>query len=172
MTETLHPLRQGLPPVVHDKVRLLVLGSLPGEASLAAQAYYAHPRNGFWTIMGNLTGLPHLRDQPYPQRLAALLEHDVGLWDVIGSARRKGSLDQHISEAEANPLTGLILSLPKLEAIAFNGATAYKLGCKQVPDRLKIYALPSTSPAHTLPLADKLAAWRVLAAHISVTPIR
>jgi hypoxanthine-DNA glycosylase len=167
MSDTLDPLRQGLPPVAHDKVRLLVLGSLPGEASLAAQAYYAHPRNGFWSIMGSLIGQPALREQPYPQRLQALLEHDIGLWDVIGTARRKGSLDQHLSEVEANPLTELIQRLPKLEAVAFNGSTAYKLGHKQVPPGLTVYALPSTSPAHTLPLADKLAAWRVLAAHIS-----
>lgn len=163
----MHPLRQGLAPIAGPDTRLLILGSLPGEASLAAQAYYAHPRNGFWPIIGHLIGQPDLLAESYPQRLETLFQHDIGLWDVIGSARRKGSLDQAIREIEANPLLELLHTLPRLEAVAFNGQTAFKLGHKLVPAHIQTYALPSTSPAHTMALMDKLAAWQVLAVHIS-----
>ncbi|RXZ45690.1 DNA-deoxyinosine glycosylase [Crenobacter cavernae] len=161
----IHPFRDGLPPVVAPDTRLLILGSLPGEASLAAAEYYAHPRNAFWTIMAALTG-EDLVALPYAERLTALLAHRVGLWDVVGRARRRGSLDTHLREVSANPLADLIASLPALEAVAFNGATAARLGQPLLPAELARYALPSTSPAHTMKLDAKLAAWRVLAPHI------
>ncbi|KZE31802.1 DNA-deoxyinosine glycosylase [Crenobacter luteus] len=160
-----HPVREGLPPVARPDARLLILGSLPGEASLAAAQYYAHPRNAFWPIMAALTG-EDLVARAYPERLAALVSHRVALWDVVGRARRRGSLDAHIKDASANPLAELIATLPRLEAVAFNGATAARLGQPLLPDGLAVYALPSTSPAHTLAFAAKLAAWRALAPHL------
>ncbi|WP_035056980.1 DNA-deoxyinosine glycosylase [Andreprevotia chitinilytica] len=154
-----------LPPVVNPDVRVLVLGSLPGAASLAQQAYYAHPRNAFWPIMAALTQQP-LAALPYMERLQALLDAGVGLWDVVGQAKRRGSLDADLRDVSTNPLFELITTLPRLQAIAFNGQTAYKLGHKQLPPHLPYYALPSTSPALTTAFAAKLQAWSVLHPHL------
>ncbi|WP_432720224.1 DNA-deoxyinosine glycosylase [Jeongeupia wiesaeckerbachi] len=151
-------LKTGLAPVVDSQTRLLILGSLPGDASLAAQAYYAHPRNAFWPIMSALSET-ELFAQPYEARLSRLLELGVGLWDVIGSAQRQGSLDQALRDVETNPLATLIASLPALRAVAFNGQAAYRLGHRLIPPTLACIALPSTSPAHTLPLQAKIDAW-------------
>ncbi len=151
--------------------RVLVLGSLPGEASLAAGQYYAHPRNGFWRLVGGVIGadLPAL---PYEERLAALRAAGIGLWDVVGSARRRGSLDQAIRDPEFADLAGLIATLPELRAVAFNGATAARHGRALLagfrpegggPD---LIALPSSSPAHTIAFAEKARAWGALSAYL------
>ncbi|GHD59009.1 DNA-deoxyinosine glycosylase [Jeongeupia chitinilytica] len=154
-------LKTSLAPVTSPDTRLLILGSLPGDASLAAKAYYAHPRNAFWPIMSALTGRA-IDTLPYDDRLVALLTRGIGLWDVVGSARRQGSLDQALREVETNPLTVLIDNLPHLNAVAFNGQTAYRLGHRQLPEGLHCIALPSTSPAHTMPLQAKIDAWMQL----------
>ncbi|MBW8880774.1 MAG: DNA-deoxyinosine glycosylase, partial [Asticcacaulis sp.] len=90
-------LKQSFPPVVDAHVRVLILGSLPGEVSLRQQQYYAHPTNHFWRLTGTVIGadLVHL---PYDMRLKTLLQHRVGLWDVIREARRAGSLDGNIRD--------------------------------------------------------------------------
>src|SRR5690606_13649064 len=107
--------KSSFPPVVAPDTRVLVLGSLPGERSLAARQYYAHPRNRFWHLIGEVIGLD-LEPLDYEQRLAALLQARVGLWDTVASARRAGSLDTAIREAEPNPLADLAASLPELRA--------------------------------------------------------
>ncbi len=136
-----------------------MLGSLPGERSLAEGRYYANPRNHFWALMGAVTGLD-LAALDYEARLQALLERGVGLWDVIASATRKGSLDTAIRGIEANPLAELTASLPKLRAVAFNGAKSAEIGRKALAGTtLQLIALPSSSPAYTLPFHDKLQAW-------------
>lgn len=151
-----------LPPVVDRNVRLLVLGSLPGARSLAATEYYAHPRNGFWPLMNTVTGAP-LTDLPYDDRLRALLAARIGLWDVVARAVRRGSLDAAMREVAANPLPDLVASLPRIEAVAFNGATAARLGRRALGTiRLTLIDLPSSSPAFTLPLARKAEQWAVL----------
>ncbi|HET7865570.1 MAG TPA: DNA-deoxyinosine glycosylase, partial [Burkholderiaceae bacterium] len=91
-------LLQGLAPVIAPHTRLVVLGSFPGEASLAAQRYYAHPRNQFWPILSALWGVD-LPAMPYPQRLEQVLQHGLGIWDVYASCRREGSLDSAIEAA-------------------------------------------------------------------------
>ncbi|MBM3115578.1 DNA-deoxyinosine glycosylase [Jeongeupia naejangsanensis] len=154
-------LKTGLAPVIDSRTRLLILGSLPGDASLAAQAYYAHPRNAFWPIISELTGT-ELLAQPYETRLARLLDLRIGLWDVIGRATRQGSLDQALRDVETNPLIALIARMPELRAVAFNGQAAYRLGHRQIPSTLACIALPSTSPAHTMPLQAKIDAWLCL----------
>ena len=156
--------RVGLAPVIDPGIRLLVLGSLPGEASLAAQRYYAHPRNQFWSLMDAVTGedLPAL---DYEARLRALLKHRIGLWDVVAEAHREGSLDSNIRGHVGNDVAGLAASLPCLAAIAFNGGTAAKIGLKalgMLAGRCTFITLPSSSPAYTLPLAEKLSAWQEL----------
>jgi hypoxanthine-DNA glycosylase len=92
------PPKRGLPPVARSDARLFILGSLPGDASLAARRYYAHPQNQFWRLVGTVIE-EDLQSLRYDQRLERLAEHGIGLWDVIGSAVRPGSLDQAIREA-------------------------------------------------------------------------
>ena len=153
------------PPVVNADTRVLILGSLPGEASLAAGQYYAHPRNQFWPLVGSLLQLD-LPALPYAQRLGCLLQHGIGLWDVIAEARRHGSLDTSIRDSQHNDLQQLLASLPKLALVAFNGKTAGKQATSLAGCGVATLILPSSSPAFTLPFAAKQAAWRALASYI------
>jgi hypoxanthine-DNA glycosylase len=150
--------------VVDSRTRLLILGSLPGDASLAAAQYYAHPRNAFWPLIGGVVGRD-LAALPYPQRLEALKAAGVGLWDVIAGAERPGSLDTAIRNAENADLIGLLATLPELRAVAFNGGLAARTGRRVlagIAPTVALVDLPSSSPAHARPLADKAAAWAVL----------
>ncbi|POZ61818.1 DNA-deoxyinosine glycosylase [Chromobacterium alticapitis] len=158
------PGKRSFPPVVNGDTRLLILGSLPGDASLAAAQYYAYPQNKFWELVGAVIDVD-LRALSYEQRLQTLLRHGIGLWDVIAQAERKGSLDAAIRKETRNDLRELIESLPKLRMIAFNGATAAKHGLKSLDShaaRCRIVRLPSSSPAHTLKFEQKRLEWAVL----------
>ena len=156
-------IKRAFDPVVSATTRLLILGSLPGDASLKAAQYYGHPQNGFWRLVGGVTGVD-LVALPYPERLQALKSAGVGLWDVIASAKRSGSLDTAIRDVEAADLDRLIDTLPALRAIAFNGGTAARLGRRSLKPRagVELIDLPSSSPAYTRPLTEKAAAWSVL----------
>ena len=158
-------LKRAFPPVANAQTRVLVLGSLPGEMSLAAGRYYAHPQNALWRLVGHVLD-EDIAALPYEDRLATLRERGVGLWDVIGEANRRGSLDADIQDATANDLATLIQTLPRLRAVAFNGATAAKLGGKLLApfaDRLALLPLPSSSPAHAArSFTEKAALWRAL----------
>jgi double-stranded uracil-DNA glycosylase len=162
--------KRGFPPVVDPDVRVLVLGSLPGDASLAAAQYYGHPRNGFWRLMGAVVERD-LVALPYDQRLAALLAAGVGLWDVHAEAVRPGSLDAAIKDAADNDLLGLMDGLPNLRAVAFNGGTAAKAGARLLAGRagrLALVPLPSSSPAHAaMGLEAKREAWMRLRAWLA-----
>jgi hypoxanthine-DNA glycosylase len=157
---------RGFPPVVGADTHTLVLGSFPGEASLAATQYYAHPRNRFWHLIGDVIG-EDLPAMGYAQRLDTLLAHRIGLWDVIAQARREGSLDSRIRDHASNDLIALVDTLPNLVAIAFNGGTAEKIGLKALGERgeqYRLVCLPSSSPAHaSVSYAKKLDVWRQLA---------
>lgn len=145
-----------------------MLGSLPSEKSLALQEYYGNRQNKFWELVGAVLGVD-LRVLPYDARIAKLLAHGVGLWDVIAEAERSGSLDAAISNATHNSLIDVIEALPQLRAIAFNGATAARLGRKQlrdIADRFCLMDLPSSSPAHTIGFEPKLQIWRQLSRHL------
>ncbi len=151
-------------PVVDAQTRLLVLGSLPGEKSLALQEYYGNRQNRFWLLMSEVTGVDLVR-LDYTSRLKALLEQHVGLWDVVAEAHRAGSLDSRIRDRNDNDLIALLSSLPNLTTIAFNGGTASRLGLKVLglhATRYRVLQLPSSSPAYTLPYAEKLRSWQVL----------
>ena len=151
-------------PVVDANTRLLILGSLPGDASLKAGQYYGHPRNAFWRLIGGVIGRD-LAALSYEDRLAALRAAGVGLWDVIASAERPGSLDAAIRAPEAADLRGLVGALPALRAVAFNGGKAAKLGRAVLADRsegVALIDLPSSSPAHARPFEEKAAAWAAL----------
>lgn len=157
--------KAGLPPIARSDARLFVLGSLPGDASLAARRYYAHPTNQFWTLLGAAIG-DDLQSFNYEARLVKLAERRIGLWDVIASAARNGSLDQSIRAAEHNRIEHLLHDFPDLSAIAFNGSTAASIGRKLIgdpPSAITLVDLPSSSAANTRPLTEKLAQWSVLA---------
>lgn len=156
--------KAGLPPIARSDARLFVLGSLPGDASLAARRYYAHPTNQFWRLLGGAIG-EELHAIEYDKRLERLAERRIGLWDVIASATRKGSLDQAIREAQHNRLERLLHDFPDLRAIAFNGATSAAVGRKLIgshPADITLIDLPSSSAANTKSFADKAVAWALL----------
>lgn len=163
MTNPTGDRRLGFAPVVDTETRLLILGSLPGDASLKAAQYYAHPRNAFWPLMGGVLG-EELLALRYEQRLDRLKARGVGLWDVIASAERSGSLDAAIRSPEAADLRGLIGGLPRLRAVAFNGKLAAKLGRRIIGDvaGVRLIDLPSSSPAHAIPLPSKANVWNSL----------
>ncbi len=152
-------------PVLGPATRLLLLGSLPGQASLAQRQYYAHPQNQFWRLVGAVIDAD-LVAIAYPARLEALAAAGIGLWDVIGKATRPGSLDAAIRDAEANALPALVTTLPGLTAIGFNGATAFKLGAPLLAGAgPALIRLPSSSPAHAaMSFAAKREAWLALRA--------
>jgi double-stranded uracil-DNA glycosylase len=154
-------------PVFRSDARILILGSMPGVASLSASQYYAHPRNRFWDIMERVCDAG--RSVPYEQRLQRLLEHRLALWDVLHSCVRPGSLDAAIEQHTAlpNDLTGLLSELPSLRCICCNGGTAF-LALKRyfggqlsrAYPRIEQLKLPSTSPANaSCSYARKLDEW-------------
>lgn len=152
------------PPVVDGRTRLLILGSLPSEKSLALGEYYGNRQNKFWELMGQVIDVD-LRAMAYKARLVTLLEHGIGLWDVVADAHRRGSLDSQIRQRNDNDLLGLLERFPNIKAIAFNGGTAGILGAKVLSVRADLYqvlTLPSSSPAYTLSYVDKAKRWLVL----------
>ena len=168
------PIVQSFDPVIGTNPKVLILGSMPGVASLELQQYYAHPRNGFWPIMAELFGVEWAPD--YANRIEQLQQLPVILWDVLRSCRREGSLDAAIcsSEFEPNAIAELLQRHTSVRLIAFNGATAEKFFRQQVapdiPDleRFDLRRLPSTSPAHASKrLAQKLEDWRIILTYCS-----
>ncbi|MDV3258145.1 MAG: DNA-deoxyinosine glycosylase [Sphingomonas sp.] len=150
-------------PAGSSDARLLILGSLPGEASLRAQQYYAHPRNQFWRLVGAAIG-EDLADLDYARRLERLAARGIALWDAVETATREGSLDGAIRNALANPLRQFVTGHPRLEAIAFNGQAAARLGRLALVglEGPLLVDLPSSSPAYTLPFAWKAERWAEL----------
>lgn len=156
-------MKSGLKPVARSDARLFILGSLPGDTSLQEQRYYAHPRNGFWKLVGATIG-EDLQTLDYDRRLLRLMEHRIGLWDVVGRARRQGSLDQAIRNAAHNPLAEYFSEFANLRAVAFNGAAAAASGRRLLgATRVTLIDLPSSSPANTRPFAEKARPWGELA---------
>ena len=150
----------GLPPVIDDATRLVVLGSFPGVASLHAGQYYAHPRNHFWPILSALWD-EDLRAMAYPQRLDVLRERGLGVWDVYRSCQRSGSLDSAIEEPQPNDLASLRRRAPHLQAVAHNGGESARSMRITRTLGVPVLRLPSTSPANaSWSFERKLAAWR------------
>ena len=159
---------RSFPPVIGSAPKVLILGSMPGRASLAAAQYYANRQNAFWRIVDEV-GIATI-DLAYEARLAGLTEARIALWDVLAACERPGSLDASIvvDSEVPNDVAGLIIGHPSLCTVLFNGSKAEKaFGKHIVPDlpatvtaRLSLVRLPSTSPARAIPFEAKLAAWR------------
>lgn len=156
--------KYGLAPVADKSTRLFILGSLPGERSLQEQRYYAHPTNQFWRLVGSVIG-EELQDRDYEDRLAILRQHGIGLWDVVGAARRQGSGDHAIRDATHNDIGELKRDYPLLRAIGLNGGLATREGVRllaRIPG-LTLIGLPSSSAANARMAFDrKAAAWAEL----------
>jgi hypoxanthine-DNA glycosylase len=153
----------GLPPLVSAQTRLLILGSFPGIASLAAQQYYGHPQNQFWRILQAIwPSSPHPAGaDSYQIRSKWLLARKLGVWDVYAACEREGSLDSRIRQPVLNDFASLLQRCPQLEAIAHNGAESFRHARHTALLGLPVYRLPSTSPANaSWSFERKLAAWR------------
>lgn len=162
-------------PVADARVRVLILGSLPGVESLRRAEYYAHPANAFWRLAGGLAGR-HLATLPYADRLARLLDARIGLWDVIALAERRGSRDADIRDAEHVDLAALVRSLPDLRAVGFNGRRAADDGRRLLAGQAEgvtLVDLPSSSAANAaMPFAEKNMLWSALKSHLVRPPVR
>lgn len=153
------------PPIASPNATILILGSIPSIASLDAVKYYAHPRNAFWSIMSDIFSInPTLS---YQNRIEALKTANVALWDVLQQCERQGSLDSAIKKGSRipNDFSAFLSQHSYIRLIAFNGREAENSFKKHVQSKLNLRAmqlvgLPSTSPAHTMPLNEKKAAWR------------
>lgn len=153
------------PPLARPHARALVLGSMPGVASLTAQQYYAHPRNHFWPIMASIVGFD--AQAPYAERVDALTRSGIAVWDVLQSCVRPGSLDSAIQAGTRipNDFAAFFAKHPGITRVCFNGTEAQNSFARHVLPGLSMrkvdyVRLPSTSPAHAVPFAHKLAAWR------------
>ncbi len=154
----------GFPPIARPDARVLILGSLPGERSIAAGEYYAHPRNAFWRIMREIVGA----EGSYETRCAALIEARIALWDVLKQSVRPGSMDADIrfDTSEVNDFEGFLSQHRDIEMICFNGRKAEEMFRRCVRMEALQYQpglelLPSTSPAYaSMPFEAKLARWR------------
>jgi hypoxanthine-DNA glycosylase len=153
---------RGLSPVLGRATRVLILGSFPGAASLAAARYYAHPRNQFWRLLGEVLDEP-LPALAYDERLHCLARRGIGLWDTIAACARSGSLDAAIRQAQYAEVSAVREMAPALVAVAFNGGTAARRERAWREAGYATLPLPSSSAAHTMPFAAKLSAWRGLA---------
>lgn len=154
---------RSLKPIASPDARVLILGSMPGEASLKAKKYYAHPHNAFWRIMGELIGAGP--DQPYEERKRILQAHGMALWDVLKSCDRLGSLDSNIRNEVPNNFARFFAAHPHLTHIGLNGGKAAasfrKHAAGHCPEHVIVTTLPSTSPAHAArSFAEKCALWR------------
>ncbi len=155
---------EGFPPIARDDARVLILGSLPGQRSIAAQQYYAHPQNAFWRIMKELFAI----EGDYATRCNQLIDRRIALWDVLMSSVRPGSMDADISlsSAVSNDFAEFFADHREISLIAFNGKKAEQLFARLVDGEgiaqgIARVGLPSTSPAYaSLSFSGKLGAWR------------
>ncbi|MDD5460289.1 MAG: DNA-deoxyinosine glycosylase [Methylococcales bacterium] len=165
---------EGFPPIVSANARILILGSMPGEASLLKQQYYGHPRNAFWPIMGALFDFaPELG---YQLRKKMLMENQVAVWDVLQGCSRSGSLDSNIKpeSIRINDFVNFFAEHKLIKQVFFNGKMAEKVYRQRVfpvlyPlfNYLEYQGLPSTSPAYaSLKLKQKIEAWKVIKQYV------
>ena len=149
-------LKYSFEPIIPSKPVMLILGSLPGDRSLEASQYYAHPQNRFWKILFQYFQVPFTKD--YDSRITLLHQYGIALWDVCAHAYRQGSMDTNINEVHPNPITDFLMKYPSITRVIFNGQKSEKLYKKYfqyLPD-ISYYSLPSTSPANAQYTLEKL----------------
>lgn len=152
---------QSFPPIISDFPKALILGTMPGIASLQKQEYYGHPRNHFWKIMANIFNASEIPVDYLSKKL--IVEHnELALWDVLRYCERKGSLDIHIKNPVPNPIQSLLIENPSISKIIFNGKESEKIFLKYFGnlENIQYHAVPSTSPANTMKFELKLDFWR------------
>ena len=148
------------PPFVNSQTNRLILGTMPGIASLEKQEYYAHKRNHFWKIMYTLLdNLPI--SEIFEEKIQLLQANNIGLWDVLENCERKGSLDIHIKNQKENDFETLFKEFPGISKIVFNGKESHKYFLKKFGQikGITYYLMPSTSPANTMSFDNKLKIW-------------
>jgi hypoxanthine-DNA glycosylase len=157
---------KSFPPLVAPGARVLILGSMPGAASLKKKQYYAHPQNQFWRLLGEVLG-EKLAEASYEARFEILAKRKIALWDVLAECSREGSLDADISDEEPNRIAELLRETG-IKSVFLNGGKA-QAAFKQfiedgMPSGVSVRRLPSSSPAHAgLTYAEKLDVWRAIA---------
>lgn len=168
MLDTTNKTINSFEPIAHISAEVLILGSMPSVKSLSAGQYYAHKQNAFWKVLGELTGLNP--DAPYLERLQELVSHGIGVWDVLHSCKREGSLDTAIDPHSVRPndFVTFYRDHPNIKLVCFNGAAAEHYYKTHILSTLKnnsitYIRLPSTSPAHaSLSFQEKVLAWRAV----------
>ena len=153
---------KGFPPVVDAGIEALILGSFPSIASLGKAQYYGHPQNQFWRLVGAVISEP-LVTMDYQRRLCTLLEHRIGLWDIIDACVREGSLDSNIRDPRHNDFERVTQVARKLRRVCFNGKTAGRMEQLFIERGFETIVLPSSSPANTMRFDEKLKQWRKIA---------
>ena len=162
--------KRSFPPIADARAQVLVLGTLPGEASLRRGEYYAHPRNLFWPIVFGLFNAAPVAD--YAEKVAFVKARRIALWDVCEIGEREASADSTIRREQPNAIDQLLAAHPLIRAVAFNGTGARRLHDRHFPRHasLAYLALPSTSPAHArMDFAGKLVRWMALREALSET---
>ncbi len=154
----------GLPCVVGESPRVLILGSFPGTKSLARAQYYGNPKNQFWMIIGSLLGIPE--SLPYAERTKMIRDAGIALWDIVRSCERTGSMDDKIRNVRINNIPAVLEQCPSINLIALNGGTAGKYFTRAWPGGfpgVRVVILPSTSPANArMGLEEKVRSWRCI----------
>lgn len=147
-------------PIVNTNTEILILGTMPGIASLEKQEYYAHPRNHFWKILYTLFGTTPIPEN-FGEKIKFLKSNKIGLWDVLENCERKGSLDIHIKNHKENDFETLLKEYPSINKIIFNGKESHRYFYKRFGQKegITYYVMPSTSPANTMSFENKLKNW-------------
>ena len=151
------------PPFVNATTEILILGTMPGIASLEKQEYYAHPRNHFWKIIYTLLNSLPIAEN-FEEKISLLQNHKIGLWDVLENCERKGSLDIHIKNHKENNFEMLLEEFSGITKIVFNGKESHKYFFKKFGQikGITYYVMPSTSPANTMSFENKLKIWSTM----------
>ena len=148
------------PAFIDSNTKILILGTMPGIASLTKQEYYGNPRNHFWRIMYTLFDTLPVSDS-FEEKIQLLQKNKIGLWDVLENCERKGSLDIHIKNHKENDFEMLFKQYPTIHTIVFNGKESHKYFIKKFGqiEGITYYVMPSTSPANTMFFENKLKIW-------------
>jgi TDG/mug DNA glycosylase family protein len=152
---------EGFSPIIGENPKYLILGSAPSVISLKQREYYGNKQNSFWQIVSAIFNGPKLNT--YQEKTKFILDNNIILWDVVKTCSRKGSLDSEIKSVVANDLQNLIDTHSTIEKVIFNGKMSEKLYKRHInyyPSKIQFKSLPSSSPAYTLKVEEKIKIWK------------